>query len=326
MIHRGRRLRINPGIRSMVRETHLQIENLIYPLFLVEGNGIKKEISALKGQYHLSIDKLDEELDEIVSLGIPAVLLFGLPAYKDDLASSAYDEDGIVQKGVRKIKQKHPQLVVITDVCLCQYTSHGHCGVLENGVVLNDPSVELIAKTALSHVKAGADMVAPSDMMDGRIAAIRDLLDLEGYEYIPIMSYSVKYASSFYGPFREVADSSPKSGDRKSYQMDPANTNEAIREAEADLLEGADILMVKPAMSYQDVIYRLKQNFDCPIAAYNVSGEYAMIKSAAGQNLLDEKSAVLEALTGIKRSGADLIITYFAKDVARWLRGNYETR
>ncbi|EKE04023.1 MAG: hypothetical protein ACD_20C00118G0013 [uncultured bacterium] len=320
MVYRGRRLRINPGIRNMVRENHLQVENLIYPLFLVEGNNIKKEISALKGQYHLSIDKLDDELDEIVSLGIPAVLLFGLPAYKDEMASSAYAEDGIVQKGIRKIKEKYPDLVVITDVCLCQYTSHGHCGVLEDNTILNDPSVDLIAKTALSHAKAGADMVAPSDMMDGRIAAIRELLDIEGYEYTPIMVYSVKYASSFYGPFREVADSSPKSGDRKSYQMDFANSDEAIREAEADLDEGADILMVKPAMAYQDIIYRLKQNFECPIAAYNVSGEYAMIKSAAQQGLIDEKSAVLEALTGIKRSGADLIITYFAKDVARWLR------
>ena len=320
--YRGRRLRNNPGIRKMVRETHLRVENLIYPLFLVEGSNIKKEIPSIKGQYHLSIDKLDEELDEIVSLGIPAVLLFGLPAYKDETASSAYAEDGIVQKGIRRIKEKHPELVVITDVCLCQYTSHGHCGVLKDGIILNDPSLELIAKTALSHAKAGADMVAPSDMMDGRIAAIRESLDQEGYEYISIMSYSVKYASSFYGPFRDAADSSPKSGDRKSYQMDPANTDEALREAEADLIEGADILMVKPAMPYQDIIYRLRQNFDCPIAAYNVSGEYMMIKSAASQNLLDEKSAVLESLTGIKRSGADLIITYFAKDAARWIKEN----
>ena len=320
--YRGRRLRNNQGIRKMVRENHLRVENLIYPLFLVEGSNIKKEIPSLKGQYHFSIDKLDEELDEIVNLGIPAVLLFGLPAYKDEKASSAYREDGIVQKGIRKIKAKYPELLVITDVCLCQYTSHGHCGVLEDGVVLNDPSLQLIAKTALSHAKAGADMVAPSDMMDGRIKAIRELLDENNCEYISIMSYSVKYASAFYGPFRDAADSSPKSGDRKSYQMDPANSDEAIREAEADLMEGADILMVKPAMPYQDIIYRLKETFDCPIAAYNVSGEYMMIKSAAAKNLFDEKSAVLESLTGIKRSGADIIITYFAKDVARWLKEN----
>ncbi|OGI02629.1 MAG: delta-aminolevulinic acid dehydratase [Candidatus Melainabacteria bacterium GWF2_37_15] len=320
MFYRGRRLRTSQTIRTMVQETRLSVKNLIYPLFLVEGNNIKKEIPSLKGQYHISIDRLEEEIKEILSLKIPAILLFGLPGYKDDLASNAYDDNGIVQKGIRKIKEIAPDLLVVTDVCLCQYTSHGHCGVLKDGKVLNDPTLELLAKTALSHVKAGADMVAPSDMMDGRVNAIRDILDDEGFEYTPIMSYSVKYASSFYGPFREVADSAPKSGDRKSYQMNPANTNEALMEAEADLMEGADILMVKPALAYQDIIYRLKENFDCPIAAYNVSGEYAMVKAAASQGLIDEKSVVMEMLTGIKRAGADLIITYFAKDAAKYLR------
>ena len=320
MFYRGRRLRTSPTIRNMVQETRLSVNNLIYPLFLVEGNNIKKEISSLKGQYHISIDRLEEEIAEIVSLKIPAVLLFGLPGYKDEMASSAYDDNGIVQKGIRKIKELTPDLLVITDICLCQYTSHGHCGVLKDGKVLNDPTLELLAKTALSHVNAGADMVAPSDMMDGRVSAIRNILDEEGFENTPIMSYSVKYASSFYGPFREVADSAPKSGDRKTYQMNPTNANEALMEAEADLMEGADILMVKPALAYQDIIYRLKENFDCPIAAYNVSGEYAMVKAAASQGLIDEKSVVMEMLTGIKRAGADLIITYFAKDVAKYLK------
>lgn len=317
--YRGRRLRANSNIRKMVKETHLQVENLIYPLFLVEDKNTKREIPSLTGNYYYSIDRLDKELDEIVKLRIPAVLLFGLPTYKDEKASNAYDDSGIVQEGIRKIKSKYPDLIVITDVCLCQYTSHGHCGVLKEGTVLNDPSIEIIAKIALSHARAGADMVAPSDMMDGRILAIRELLDKEGFLDTSIMSYSVKYASAFYGPFRDVSDSAPKCGDRKSYQMDISNANEAIREAEADLFEGADILMVKPAMAYQDIIYRLNENLNCPIAAYNVSGEYMMIKAAASQGFIDEKRAVIEALTGIKRSGASLIITYFAKDVAKWL-------
>ena len=321
LAHRGRRLRNISGIRNMVRENHLNIDDFIYPLFFVKGQNIKREIPSLIGQYHFSIDMIDSELDEIVKLGIPAVLLFGLPEYKDEKASSAYDDNGIVQKAIKKIKSKYPDLVVITDVCLCQYTSHGHCGVLEDGNILNDPSAELIAKTALSHVKAGADMVAPSDMMDGRILAIRELLDSEGFENTPIMAYSAKYSSAFYGPFRDVADSAPKSGDRKSYQMDAANSREAMREAEADYQEGADILMVKPALGYLDIVYMLKQSFDCPIAAYNVSGEYMMIKSAAKNGLIDEKSAVLESLISIKRAGADLIITYFAKDAARFLIG-----
>lgn len=321
LVHRGRRLRYNSGIRNLVRETGLNVNDLIYPIFLVEGECIKKEIPALTGQYYYSIDMLEAEINEITELGIPAVILFGLPAYKDEKASSAYLQDGIIQRGIRKFKEINSEIVVITDVCLCQYTSHGHCGVVCDGVVHNDKSVELLAKTALSHAKAGADMVAPSDMMDGRVGAIRSTLDLEGYDYVSIMSYSVKYSSVFYGPFREVADSSPKAGNRKTYQMDPANSNEAMKEAEEDYREGADILMVKPAMAYQDIIYRLKQRFDCPIAAYNVSGEYMMIKVASAQKLIDEKNAVMESLIGLKRSGADIIITYFAKDVAGWLKG-----
>ncbi len=320
MFYRGRRLRLNSNIRSLVRETRLSLENLVYPIFLVEGTNVKKEISSLKNQYYLSIDRLDEEIEEITKLGIPAVILFGLPEFKDEKGSSAYDDNGIVQRGIKKIKEKYSDLVVISDVCLCQYISHGHCGVLKDGKVLNDESLKLIAKVALSHAKAGANIIAPSDMMDGRVSAIRRLLDENGYEYVSIMSYSVKYASSFYGPFRAVADSSPKSGDRKSYQMDPANSNEAMREANEDLQEGADIIMVKPAMAYQDIIYRLRQSVDSPIAAYNVSGEYMMIKSAASQGLINEKDIVLETLVGFKRSGADIIITYFAKDVANWLK------
>ncbi len=320
MFYRGRRLRLNSNIRSLVRETRLSLENLVYPIFLVEGTNVKKEISSLKNQYYLSIDRLDEEIEEITKLGIPAVILFGLPKFKDEKGSSAYDDNGIVQRGIKKIKEKYSDLVIISDVCLCQYTSHGHCGVLKDGKILNDESLKLIAKIALSHAKAGANIIAPSDMMDGRVSAIRRALDENGYEYVSIMSYSVKYASSFYGPFRYVADSSPKSGDRKSYQMDPANSNEAMREANEDLQEGADIIMVKPAMAYQDIIYRLRQSVDCPIAAYNVSGEYMIIKSAASQGLINEKNIVLETLVGFIRSGADIIITYFAKDVANWLK------
>lgn len=320
LIHRERRLRRTETLRKMTKETHLSVDDLIYPLFVVEGENIKKEIPSLKGQYYHSIDKLDDEMENIAKLKIPSVLLFGLPEYKDEKASCAYNFNGIVQKAVRKIKSKYPDIVIITDVCLCQYMSHGHCGVLSNGEILNDESVELIAKTALSHAEAGADIVAPSDMMDGRIGAIRKLLDEEGYINTSIMSYSIKYASAYYGPFRDVADSAPKSGNRKSYQMDPANSDEAMREAMLDIEEGADILMVKPAMSYQDIIYRLKHTVNYPIAAYNVSGEYAMIQSAAEQGLIDKKNVVLESLIGLKRAGANLIITYFAKDVAKWLK------
>ncbi len=307
-------------IRKMVQETHLHVEDFIYPLFLVEGNGIKEEIPSMPGQYHFSLDRLEEELKEITELGICAVLLFGLPMKKDECGTSAYAVDGIVQKGIRLVKEKAPALLVITDVCMCQYTSHGHCGIIKHGVVDNDESVEIIAKIALSHAQAGADMVAPSDMMDGRVRAIRTLLEQERYLNVGIMAYAVKYASAFYGPFREAAHSAPQWGDRKSYQMNPANRQEALREALQDVEEGADIIMVKPALSYQDIIYQLKERLNNPIAAYNVSGEYAMIKAAAKQNLLDEKAAVMEMLTGIKRAGADLIITYFAKDAARWLR------
>jgi len=320
LIHRPRRLRINESVRKMVRETKLNVEDLIYPLFLVEGENIKEEIKSLSGQYHFSIDRLDEEIEEIVNLKIPAVLLFGLPLKKDEAGSGAYDENGIVQRGIRKIKDKYPELIVITDVCLCQYTSHGHCGVTENNIIDNDKSVELIAETALSHARAGADIVAPSDMMDGRVKAIRQTLDKKNFQNISIMSYTAKYVSAFYGPFREAAGSAPQFGDRKTYQMDFSNSKEALREAELDYNEGADILMVKPAMAYQDIIYRLKQNFNIPIVAYNVSGEYAMIKSVASQGLIDEKNVVIEVLTGIKRSGADLIITYYAKDAAKWLK------
>ncbi len=317
LTHRGRRLRVNSGVRELARETILSVKNLIYPLFIVEGENIKAEIPSLQGQYHLSVDMLDDEIKEITDLGIPAVILYGLPEYNDQLATSAYDENGIVPRAVKKIKDINPELTVITDVCLCQYTEHGHCGIIEDGQILNDLSVKLIAKAALSHAKAGADIVAPSDMMDGRVKAIRDLLDEEDFEYTSIMPFSVKYASGFSGQFRVVEDYSPNSGDRKSYQMDPANSNEAIKEAELDYQEGADILLISPALSYLDIIYKLKQKFNCPIAAYNVSGEYMMIKAAAKKGLLDEQTAVKEILLSMKRAGADLIVTYFAKDVAR---------
>lgn len=320
-IHRGRRLRASENIRKLVREHYLRVEDLIYPLFVVEGEEIQEPISSLPGQYHFSIDKLEEEITQIKKLGILSVLLFGLPNLKDERGSEAYNPDGIVQRAIRKIKELAPELVVITDVCLCQYTSHGHCGVLQEGQVINDATLELLAKTALSHAEAGADIIAPSDMMDGRIARIRTELDQNGYTSVSIMSYSVKYASAFYGPFREAAHSAPQSGDRKSYQMDPANGLEALKEAEWDIEEGADFLMVKPAMAYMDIISKLKECFTCPIAAYNVSGEYTMIKLASDQGLLDEKGTVLELLTGMKRAGADLIITYFAKEVAAWLKG-----
>ncbi len=317
LIHRGRRLRVNNGVRELAKETIISIKNLIYPLFIVEGENVKSEIPSLQGQYHLSVDMLKDEIEEIKDLGIPAVILYGLPEYNDQLATSAYDENGIVQKAIRKIKEINESLVVITDVCLCQYTEHGHCGIIEDGQILNDLSVKLISKTALSHAKAGADIVAPSDMMDGRVKAIREILDEEDFEYTSIMPFSVKYASGFSGQFRIVEDYSPSSGDRKSYQMDPANSNEAIKEAELDYQEGADILLVSPALSYLDIIYKLKQKFNCPIAAYNVSGEYMMIKAAAEKGLIDEQTAAMEMLLSMKRAGADLIVTYFAKDMAR---------
>jgi porphobilinogen synthase len=306
-------------MRRMVRETRLGVENLILPLFAVHGRGVREPISSMPGVFRLSLDELAKEAKDVAGLGIPAVLLFGVPASKDPRGSEAYSEDGIVQQAARMVKETIPDLLVATDVCLCQYTSHGHCGVVEDGRVKNDPSVDLLARVAVSHVEAGADLVAPSDMMDGRVAAIREALDEAGYLDTPIMAYSAKYASAFYGPFREAAESAPQFGDRRSYQMDPANTIEALREVGLDVDEGADIVMVKPALPYLDVIARVRQEFGIPLAAYSVSGEFAMIKAAARLGWLDEERVVMEALTAIRRAGADLIITYFAKDAARLL-------
>ncbi|EGO87472.2 delta-aminolevulinic acid dehydratase [Clostridium sp. K25] len=321
MVKRPRRLRTNSVIRDFVRETTLNMNDLMYPLFVVEGENIKKEISSLKGQYQFSIDKLEEEIKELVSLGIKSVILFGIPNIKDEVGCGAYDDNGIIQKAIREIKNKFKDMYIVTDLCMCEYTSHGHCGILDqDGYVNNDKTLKYLAKIAVSQAKAGADMIAPSDMMDGRIAAIREALDKEGFCNIPIMSYSAKYASAFYGPFRDAADSAPSFGDRKSYQMDPANVNEGIRETQLDIEEGADIVMVKPALPYLDVLRKVKDTFNMPIAAYNVSGEYAMIRNAVDAGLLDE-SAILESLISIKRAGADIIITYFAKDAARMLRG-----
>ncbi|MDB5084856.1 MAG: porphobilinogen synthase [Bacilli bacterium] len=317
--NRHRRLRSSAKLRKLVRETTLQIEDLIYPLFAFHGTG-KEEISSMPGVYHFGLDELRREVQELAELGISAVLLFGVPNHKDHLSSEAYHAEGIVQQAIRAIKQEVPDMVVITDVCLCAYNPDGHCGIVKDGVIENDSSLELIARTALSHVQAGADIVAPSDMMDGRIAAIRHVLDEAGYTQTPIMSYSVKYASSFYGPFRDAADSAPAFGDRKTYQMDPANRLEALREAQSDQEEGADFLMVKPAMAYMDVIRELRDSFDLPIVSYNVSGEYSMIKAASANGWVDEEAIVLELLTGLKRAGSDLIITYFAKDAARNLK------
>jgi len=303
----------------MVRETILQKEDFIYPIFVVEGDNIKNPVDSMPGVYQLSLDHLAAEIDEVASLGVPSVLLFGIPKAKDEMGSGAYSDEGIVQEATRFIKARHPELVVIADTCLCHYTSHGHCGVLENDVILNDPSLELLTKTAISQAKAGADIIAPSNMMDGFVAAIRQGLDEAGFAHIPIMSYAVKYASAFYGPFRDAADSAPQSGDRKTYQMDPANRLEAIREAESDVAEGADFLIVKPGLSYLDIMRDVKNNFTLPVVAYNVSGEYSMVKAAAGNGWINEREIVLESLTSMKRAGADLIMTYHAKDAARWL-------
>ena len=316
-VYRPRRLRESPLLRSMVRETSLRIDDFVYPLFAVHGRGVREPISSMPGQYRLSIDELLKECKDAASMGIPAVLLFGLPRDKDPRGTEAYAEDGIIQQAVRAVKDTIPDLLVITDVCLCEYTSHGHCGVVEDGRIKNDPTLELIARTAVSHAEAGADLIAPSDMMDGRVAAVREGLDESGFPETPIMAYSAKYASAFYGPFREAADSTPQFGDRRSYQMDPANVMEAMREVALDVDEGADIVMVKPALPYLDVIARVKGEFGLPVAAYSVSGEYAMLKAAGQLGWLDEDRAVLEALTGIRRAGADIIITYFAKDAAR---------
>ncbi len=318
-IQRPRRLRMNENIRRMVRETILSVDDLVYPIFVTHGTNVARPVEAMPGIYNYSIDRLLKELEEVVELKIPAILPFGIPFVKDEIGSEAYAEEGIIQRAVRAIKKAYPELLVITDVCLCEYTNHGHCGIIKEGYVLNDPTLELLARTAVSHAAAGADMVAPSDMMDGRVGVIRKALDDRGYENVPIMAYSSKYCSSFYGPFREAAGSSPQFGDRKAYQMDPANSSEALREVRLDLEEGADIVMVKPALAYMDVIRRVKDEFDFPVAAYNVSGEYSMVKAAAQKGWVDERRIVLEILTGIKRAGADIIITYHAKDAARWL-------
>lgn len=306
----------------MVRETVLRKEDFIYPIFVIEGEDLKNPVASMPGVYQMSLDHLAAEVDEVVSLGIPSIILFGVPASKDAHGTEAYAEEGIVQKAIRFVKERHPELVVIADTCLCQYTDHGHCGIIEDGKVLNDPSLELLTKTAISQAKAGADIIAPSNMMDGFVAAIRQGLDAAGYDDIPIMSYAVKYSSAYYGPFRDAAHSSPQFGDRKTYQMDPANRIEAIREAESDVAEGADFLIVKPALSYLDIMRDVKNNFTLPVVAYNVSGEYAMIKAAAQNGWINEKEIVIETLTSMKRAGADLIMTYHAKDAARWLEGN----
>jgi len=316
---RLRRLRHNPIVRDMVRETHLRKSDLIYPLFVVPGSNVKKEVSSMPGVFQMSIDVLLEECKEVVALGIPAIILFGIPEHKDEVGSDAYNDKGIIQRAVRAIKNEVRDLLVITDVCLCEYTSHGHCGLLRDGEILNDETVELLVKEAISHAKAGADMIAPSDMMDGRITAIRQGLDENGFNKIPIMSYAVKYSSGYYGPFRDAADSAPSFGDRRSHQMDEANSDEAIREAESDILEGADIIMVKPAGPYMDIIRRLKDEFNIPLAAYQVSGEYSLIKAGGKLGWIDEQRVMLESLLGIKRAGADMILTYFAKEVAKLL-------
>ena len=319
MVFRPRRLREKRLLRRMVRETTLSVDDFVYPLFVTHGRGVREPISAMPGQFRVSIDELLKEAKDAAGMGIPAILLFGVPAEKDARASEAYADDGIIQQAVRAVKDRVPDLLVITDVCLCEYTSHGHCGIVEDGTVRNDPTLELLARTAVSHAEAGADVVAPSDMMDGRVGAIREALDEASYIDTPIMAYSAKYASVFYGPFREAAGSTPQFGDRRGYQMDPANGVEAMREIALDIDEGADIVMVKPALPYLDIISRAKADFGVPLAAYSVSGEYAMIKAAGQLGWLDETRAMMEALTSIRRAGADIVITYFAKDAARVL-------
>ncbi|MGZ9818912.1 porphobilinogen synthase [Peribacillus simplex] len=319
--NRHRRLRASAGMRSLVRETQLHKEDLIYPIFVIDGENVKNEINSMPGIYQLSMDNLGAEMDEVVSLGIKSVILFGVPFDhdKDEQGTGAFHHNGLVQEATRFIKKQYPEVIVIADTCLCEYTSHGHCGVVEGEKILNDASLDLLAKTAISQAEAGADIIAPSNMMDGFVAAIRAGLDEAGYEDIPIMSYAVKYASAFYGPFRDAANGAPQFGDRKTYQMDPANRLEAFREAESDVAEGADFLIVKPALSYMDIIRDVKNNFNLPIVSYNVSGEYSMVKAAAQNGWIDEKAIVMEMLTGLKRAGSDLIITYFSKEVARWI-------
>ena len=317
---RLRRVREHEPLRKMIRETTLAPSNFIYPMFVTHGQGLRQPIEPMPGCFNFSIDQLTQDVAEAAALGIPGVLLFGLPAEKDPLGTEGYDPEGIVQEAVRAIKKEVPNMMVITDVCMCEYTDHGHCGVIENGKVDNDASLELLARTAVSHVQAGADMVAPSAMMDGQVKTIRDSLNDHGYEDVPVMGYAAKYASAFYGPFRVAAGSTPQFGDRRSYQMDPANAREAMREIESDIAEGADIVMVNPAMSYMDVIRRARERFDHPLAAYNVSGEYSMVKAAGAQGWIDEKRITLEILTSIRRAGADFILSYHAKEVSHWLR------
>lgn len=322
---RLRRLRRNEALRDMVRETRLDVADLVYPLFAVPGQGVKQEIPSLPGNFHLSSDAIAREVESVADLGIPAVLLFGLPETKDGVASGAYHEHGVVQSAVKEIKRAVPEMIVITDVCLCQYTDHGQCGVVVDERVDNDKTLELISQTALSHAAAGADIVAPSDMMDGRVAAIRAILDTGGFKDTIILSYAAKYASAFFGPFREAADSSPQFGDRRSYQLDPGNLRQALQEVDLDVREGADMIMVKPALAYLDVIARVRRRFQLPVAAYSVSGEFAMVKAAAQRGWLDEAACALELLTSIKRAGADIIITYHAKEAAGWLKSGRQT-
>ena len=321
-VYRPRRTRATENLRAMIRETEVSVKDLIYPLFVVPGKNVKHEIESLPGNYHWSIDRVMECVDEVVELGIPAVLLFGVPSYKDAVGSSGWDMNDPVQQACKLIKEKYPELVIITDVCLCEYTEHGHCGVLQNGcTVNNDETLPLLAKVAVSHAQAGADMIAPSNMMDGYVKAIREALDAAGFNHIPIMAYSAKFASAYYGPFRAAADSAPSAGDRKGYQMDPANSDEALREVSLDIEEGADIVMVKPALSFLDIVQRVHETFNRPLCVYNVSGEYAMVKAAAEKGWIDEKRIVMETMLGFKRAGAKMIITYHALDVAKWLQG-----
>ena len=319
-VTRPRRLRRNEAIRSLARETRLSTHGFIYPMFVCPGKGVRNPIGSMPGVAQQSVDKFLEECREVEQLGIPGIILFGIPEKKDARGSEAYAADGVVQRAIAAVRGAKLNLLVVTDVCLCEYTDHGHCGIVENGEVKNDPTLELLAAEALSHARAGADIVAPSDMMDGRVGAIRTALDGAGFEDIAIMSYAAKYCSGFYGPFREAAESVPQFGDRRSYQMDPANAREALREVELDLAEGADVIMVKPALAYLDIIHGVRQTFDVPVGAYNVSGEFAMVKAAAANGWIDEKRIVLEILTGIHRAGASIVLTYHAKDVARWLK------
>ena len=317
---RTRRLRKTVALRNMVMENHVRVDELIYPLFVMEGENLAEPVESMPGICQYSLDRMNEELDRVKEAGIPAILIFGIPAHKDEVGSGAYDEHGIVQEAIRRIKMDYPELIVIADVCLCEYTSHGHCGLIKDGVILNDETLPLLAKSAVSYAEAGADIVAPSDMMDKRVGAIRKALDEAGFTYTPIMAYSAKFASGYYGPFRDAAHSAPGFGDRKTYQMDPANGQEALREVEEDIAEGADLIIAKPAMAYMDIIRAIHENYNVPIVAYNVSGEYAMVKAAAANGWIDEKKIVMENMIGMKRAGAKMIITYHALDVARWLR------